>query len=189
MTVSLTGFMGCGKSSVGKRLSALLCCPFIDLDEYIVAKYGKSINEMFSDGGETFFRQQEEEALYEILDGAGQDEGRDLVLALGGGTMTSPRCASAVRNRSLCIYLKASPETLARNLSGAEAGKRPLLAEAAGQGHEAMVRQISLMLDRRGPTYMKYAHIVTDTDGKSIEETAGLIADLVRSCHPFHACP
>lgn len=189
MTVTLTGFMGCGKSSVGKRLSALLCCPFIDLDEYIMDRSGMSIRKMFSSGGETFFRQQEEEALYEILDGAGQEEGKDLVLALGGGTMTSPRCASAVRNGTLCIYLKASPETLARNLSDEEAGKRPLLAEAAGQGHEAMVRHISQMLARREPSYMKYAHIVTDTDGKSIEDTAGLIAEAVRSCHPSHACP
>ena len=71
--LSLIGFMGCGKSSVGRRLSQLLCCPFIDLDEVIVERAGKSIPEIFADDGEKAFRQMELEALRGIVGSHGQN--------------------------------------------------------------------------------------------------------------------
>ena len=71
--LSLIGFMGCGKSSVGRRLSQLLCCPFMDLDEVIVERAGKSIPEIFADDGEKAFRQMELEALRGIVGSHGQN--------------------------------------------------------------------------------------------------------------------
>ena len=67
MIISLIGFMGCGKSSVGRKLSQLLCCPFIDLDEVVEARAGKSVSEIFEEDGEAAFRSLELESLKGIL--------------------------------------------------------------------------------------------------------------------------
>ena len=69
MVIALTGFMGCGKSSVGRELSTLLGIPLIDLDQYIVKKAGRSIPDIFAQDGETAFRNLESEALKELLSG------------------------------------------------------------------------------------------------------------------------
>ena len=66
LIISLIGFMGCGKSSVGRRLSQLLCCPFIDLDNVIEEREGRTIAEIFATKGEAGFRQLESQALQDI---------------------------------------------------------------------------------------------------------------------------
>ena len=76
--------MGCGKSSVGRRLSRLLCCPFMDLDEIIEQKSGRTIPEIFAESGETGFRSIERNTLESIL--SDQTE-TPAVLSLGGGTV------------------------------------------------------------------------------------------------------
>ncbi len=188
MTISLTGFMGCGKSSVGQRLAALLCCPFMDLDSYIEDAEGESVSRIFSSKGEAYFREKEALALNALVQkGLVSTAATELVLALGGGTVTSGESAGIVRENT--IYLKASASTLAANLSKDVPAQRPLLSEAAAQGEEAMMRQISLMLEKRDRAYMNCAHIIIDTDGKSIDEIAEIIAWEIKSFHPFHACP
>ena len=72
MIISLTGFMGCGKSSVGRKLSELLCCSFMDLDDVIVERAGRSIPEIFETDGEAAFRQMEREVLRDIITSAGR---------------------------------------------------------------------------------------------------------------------
>ncbi len=69
MIVALTGFMGCGKSSVGRELSTLLGLPVVDLDQYIVRKAGRSIADIFAEDGESFFRDLETDSLNELLAG------------------------------------------------------------------------------------------------------------------------
>ena len=69
MIIALTGFMGCGKSSVGRELSTLLGLPVVDLDQYIVRKAGRSIADIFAEHGESFFRDLETESLKELLSG------------------------------------------------------------------------------------------------------------------------
>ena len=69
MIIALTGFMGCGKSSVGRELSTLLGLPVVDLDQYIVRKAGRSIADIFAEDGESFFRDLETEALSDLLAG------------------------------------------------------------------------------------------------------------------------
>ena len=191
MTISLTGFMGCGKSSVGQRLATLLCCPFMDLDSYIENAEEESVSGIFSSKGEAYFREQEALALNALVQkGLGCTDAPELVLALRGGTVTSGKCAGIVHENTICIYLKASASTLAANLSKDAPAQRSLLAEAAAQGKEAMIRQISLMLEKRDRAYMECAHIIIDTDGKSIDEIAERIAgEIIKSFHPFHACP
>ena len=240
MIISLTGFMGCGKSSVGRRLSQLLCCPFMDLDDVIIESAGRSIPEIFTSEGEEGFRRMELETLKEILSTseprqcaplapshcvgpspyAGvrrcqfrtsaltpienldchpeapschpeQSEGSiNLVLALGGGTVMTPECAEIVKEQTFCIYLKASIETLMEHLSG-EADGRPMLANTASAESSTSLRgaerrgnplydRIAELMDQRSETYEKTAHIIVDTDGKSIETIASEIASKLK---------
>jgi shikimate kinase len=162
MTITLTGFMGCGKSSVGRYLSELLCCPFTDLDEAICQKAGKSIPEIFTSEGEECFRRLESEALHSILTPSGAVR---MVLALGGGTVMTPECAELVKEKTTCIYLKASIETLIRHLE-TEASGRPML-----QG-DSLRSRIEELMSIRSETYETTAHITIETDGKSIEAIA-----------------
>ena len=155
--------MGCGKSSVGRRLSQLLCCPFMDLDQVIEEREGRSIPEIFSQDGEPEFRRIELEALKHIVGGR-----PSLVLALGGGAVMTTKCAEIVHSDTLCIYLKASVETLMEHLSGQTDG-RPML------GDSDLRTRIEELMALRSDTYEKTAHIVIDTDGKSIEAVASEI--------------
>lgn len=179
MTISLTGFMGCGKSSVGRKLSALLCCSYADLDTLIEEAQGRSIPEIFASDGESGFRHIETETLRSFL--RKQDTGQD-VLSLGGGTVMTPECAEIVHNQTLCIYLRASVETLARHLEG-EAEGRPMLASANEDGRspsEALRRRIGELMALRSATYEKTAHIIIDTDGKPIDMVAEEILSSIR---------
>ena len=122
--ISLIGFMGCGKSSVGKILATLLPeCRLIDLDTYIEEKQGKNIPEIFNEYGEAAFRRMEREALEEIF----SDKSRPrAILSLGGGTVTSEQCRQLIRQHTDCFYLRASTDTLLDNLEGHSDG-RPML--------------------------------------------------------------
>ena len=184
--------MGCGKSSVGRYLSELLCCPFTDLDEAICQKAGKSIPEIFTSEGEAGFRTLEAEVLQSILtpSGAESTEKQSLTsqamgpslygqmasaaspsslylktVALGGGTVMTPECAELVKEKTTCIYLKASIETLIRHLE-TEASGRPML-----QG-DSLRSRIEELMSIRSETYETTAHITIETDGKSIEAIA-----------------
>ena len=123
--ISLIGFMGCGKSSVGKILASLLPdCHLIDLDTYIEEKQGKIIPEIFNEYGEAAFRRMEREALEEIF--SDPDRPR-AILSLGGGTVTSGQCRQLIRRHTDCFYLRATTNTLLSNLEGHSEG-RPMLS-------------------------------------------------------------
>ena len=125
--ISLIGFMGCGKSSVGKILATLLPeCRLIDLDTYIEEKQGKDIPEIFNEYGEAAFRRMEREALEEIF--SDPDRPR-AILSLGGGTVTSEECRQLIRRHTECFYLRATTDTLLDNLEGHSEG-RPMLSSA-----------------------------------------------------------
>ena len=159
--------MGCGKSSVGRRLSELLCCRFMDLDTLIEEKEGRVIPEIFSSDGEKEFRRMEKETLESLV--TDQDEGKTLILALGGGCVMTPECARLVHEKTRCIYLRASTDTLITHLEGGTEG-RPLLAA------EDLRCRIHELMSQRSETYEATAHIIIDTDGKDIEEVAAEIS-------------
>ncbi|MBE6234168.1 MAG: shikimate kinase [Bacteroidales bacterium] len=198
MIISLIGFMGCGKSSVGRRLSELLCCSFMDLDDVIVEAAGRSIPEIFASDGEAEFRRMERDALEvvfnmqetrqsalspdlewqntdHILQTDTQHDQTDAerisaVLALGGGTVMTPECAEMVREHTLCVYLRASVDTLVSHLEGESSG-RPIL-----QGN--LRQRIEDLMARRSSTYENTAHVIIDTDGKSVSDIAKEISGL-----------
>lgn len=181
MIISLTGFMGCGKSSVGRKLSALLSCSYIDLDAFIEEDAGRSIPEIFANDGEPAFRRMEAEGLKKVIY-MGLEEERRFILSLGGGTVMTPECEQIVHEQTLCIYLRASVDTLVNHLEGESKG-RPMISAAS-----SLRERISELMSLRCATYERAAHIIIDTDGKSIEEICKEVISLISS-HPFRACP
>ena len=164
MTISLTGFMGCGKSSTGRALAERLGARFVDLDAEIVARDGRPIPEIFRDGGEAAFRAIELETLRAVLDEAAQAPG-DVVLALGGGALTLPESRELIFSRTRCVWLRTSLETIRERLGAADAS-RPLFADAEA------------LFARRAPIYAQ-APFAVDTDGLTPAEVASAILSVL----------
>ena len=157
MMITLTGFMGSGKTTVGKVLADFLGCPFMDLDDLVVKKAGKSIPDIFSQDGEPAFRALEAQVLRKTVDKYTEST---VVLALGGGAILAPASAALLHEKTVCIYLRATLDTLLQRLAGETAG-RPLADDSlAGR------------LAEREPVYEKTAHVIIDTDGLTPDEVA-----------------
>ena len=167
--------MGCGKSSVGRKLSQLLCCRFMDLDQVIEEKAGRSIPEFFASEGEASFRTMEKETLAEILDSDSCES--TLVLALGGGAVMQAECEKMVAERTRCIYLKATVDTLMSHLANEAAG-RPLLA--GNQDLSGLRKRICDLMELRSATYERCAAAIVITDDKSIEAISHEIIDIIK---------
>ena len=180
--ISLIGFMGCGKSSVGRILATLLPeCRLIDLDTYIEEKQGKGIPEIFNEYGEAAFRQMEREALEEIF----SDHARPrAILSLGGGTVTSESCRKLIRRHTECFYLRATTGTLLSNLEGHSEG-RPMLSSALPPSTEipnekdGLRQRIESLMRTRSPQYLATAHHIIDIDGQTFAQIATLIKETV----------
>ena len=213
--------MGCGKSSVGKVLSARLGCPFTDLDAAIVERIGCTIPEFFARHGEADFRTLESDVLSATLSrhtltghslpghtpspltpgnegiccsGRGGVSGGtapaiSAVLALGGGTVMTPDCAHMVQERTRCIYLRASLDTLIERLRNEAAGRPMLRTRTPDPGTEpcptpadadiALRERISSLLAQRSATYESVAHHIIDVDGLSVEDVARSILSTI----------
>ena len=157
MMITLTGFMGSGKTTVGKVLADFLGCPFMDLDDLVVKKAGKSIPDIFAQDGEPAFRELEAQILRKTVAKYAESTA---VLALGGGAVLAPASAALLREKTVCIYLRATLDTLLARLEGETAG-RPL-ADAS----------LADRLASREPIYEETAHVIIDTDGLSPDEVA-----------------
>jgi len=157
----LTGFMGSGKSSVGKVVAERLGRRFIDLDAEIVAKAGCSINDIFARDGEEAFREIESSKLEHIL-----SAGERIVLATGGGAVIAEQNRVLMHCRGIIINLKVTLEQVMFRLSGCS--DRPLLA-----GDGAANRAVRLMKQRE--QFYSEADIRIDTDGKSVEDVSAEI--------------
>ena len=180
--------MGCGKSSVGRRLSQLLCCPFMDLDAEIEKRCGCTVAEIFAERGEAEFRMFEKETLKDILETGGRvleippssstpacknqehpsNERPQMILALGGGAVMTPECEQMVHGQTKCIYLRTSVEELVARLTDESAG-RPLLASSD------LKTRIETLMSLRMETYERTAHHIIGTDSKTIDEVASEI--------------
>ena len=157
MMITLTGFMGSGKTTVGKVLADFLGCPFMDLDDLVVKKAGKSIPDIFAQDGEPAFRLLEAQVLRKTVEKYAESTA---VLALGGGAVLAPASAALLHEKTVCIYLRATLDTLLARLAGETAG-RPL-ADAS----------LADRLASREPIYEETAHVIIDTDGLSPDEVA-----------------
>lgn len=155
MILALTGYMGCGKSTVGRIIADALGCPFTDLDEAIEKAAGRTVAEIFAKDGEPAFRQMELKALKSML---GKYQSGTAVIALGGGTVTIPEAVKLLQDKTLCIWLKAPAHELESRV--ADSG-RPLADK------DFLERLVS-----REPIYAAASHVTIDTAGLSPEEIA-----------------
>jgi shikimate kinase len=118
-SVVLVGLMGCGKSAIGRRLAAKLGLPFVDADEEIEKAAGKSIEDIFTDHGEPYFRDGERKVLARLLRSGPQ------VLATGGGAFMNEETRAAIAENGVSVWLKAELPLLVRRVG--KRGNRPLL--------------------------------------------------------------
>lgn len=162
--VVLVGFMGSGKSSVGRELSRRFGARFVDVDERIESATGSPIRDLFAREGEPAFREREKAALREALSVKG------CVIATGGGAFSDEENRVLLRSYAPVVYLEAAVETLLERLAG-DLG-RPLLR---GGDREEVVREL---LSRRVPGY-RTADVTVRTDGRTVEEVAGQVADWI----------
>jgi shikimate kinase len=138
----LTGFMCSGKSTVGRRLARLLDWEFIDLDEAIAERAGKSVAEIFADAGEAVFRALEDQLLLEISVLATTHSAvRGVIVALGGGTLMDPE------NRELCasiatiVWLRCPVEVVEERFTQGGAGNRRPLWGSTEELEQRMVQR------------------------------------------------
>lgn len=125
--IFLTGFMGSGKTTVGKKLAKLLRVNFIDLDYYIEQKEKLSVQSLFDNFGEAAFRKMEKTCLDELL-----LKEKNTVVALGGGTICHENNLENIKNNGLLVYIELPPIALAQRLEKSKV-KRPLLKKYKGE--------------------------------------------------------
>ncbi len=166
MNVAIFGFMGVGKSSVGRLVAEALGMEFVDLDETIVADAGMEIPSIFRERGEKGFRELEKEATRTI---AARD---GVVIACGGGTVLDEDNLEALRVNSRMILLTADPETILRRVE-ADGDTRPLLSD------EEKVEPIAQLLGQRMPRYLEAADKAVDTSGKTQAQVSREIIDYI----------
>lgn len=164
--LALLGFMGSGKSTVGRKTAELLSWSFLDLDEVFVEAEGESIAAFFASHGEAAFRAREVSLLKKVLDEA--DAGGPLVLALGGGIIESPEAREWLTKRGGVVFLDI------------EAGQA--WSRAAGTGRPLAVdyESFEALLARRRNLYEGVADWVMPVESRTVEELAAEIAELVR---------
>lgn len=168
----LIGFMGAGKTSVGKELAELLGCVLYDTDQETERRAGMAISDIFRLQGEENFRKMETDTLRDLLEQAGQNGGYTVISA-GGGLALREENQRLLREHAICIYLKTSPEQVLLRLQGDTT--RPLL-----QGGNVR-EKVEELLAARGPVYEKTADITADTDGRTPGEIAREIAAFAKS--------
>ncbi len=146
----MVGLMGCGKTSVGRRLSARLDLPFVDADEEIETAAGKTITEIFADHGEAHFRDGERKVIARLLKNGPQ------VLATGGGAFMHPETRQNIKRTGISIWLKAELPVLMRRVMRRD--NRPLLKTA---DPEARMREL---MTERYPIYAEADLIANSRD-------------------------
>ncbi len=158
MNIYLIGFMGSGKSTVGKKLAIALNWSFIDLDDVIAAQEGLSIPEIFESQGEEYFREAESRALKTV---AGKSE---MVIACGGGTPCSDENFSVIKETGITIYLKMSVSALVSRLEKSKT-IRPLVA---GKEKKEMEATVQRLCNERSHWY-EQADIITESLNADVE--------------------
>ena len=163
--IYLTGFMGTGKTAVGRRLSRELGLELMDIDDLILKKEGRSINDIFADSGEPYFRKAEKEALKEVAAKSGR------VAACGGGIVIDPENIATMKQTGRLICLSARPEVILERTK--RHSHRPLLNVLDP------LAKIKELLEARRPYYEK-AEFTVDTSDLSVGEVVQKIISAVK---------
>ena len=161
--IFLTGFMGSGKSTIGKKLAAQLQVRFIDTDDRIEALHAIEIKDIFKNEGENRFREYEETLLAEII-----NKEDPAVISLGGGTLLSEINLEKVLSSGTLIYIKSAPSEIWNRIK--HSTRRPLLRKDGEEWNKEMyLERIAHLMKEREKGY-RMAHMVLDRDGKEVDE-------------------
>lgn len=172
MNIVLTGFMGTGKTSVGKRVAERLSMTFLDMDGVIEERQERKISDIFANEGEPFFRDIERALVVELAQCSG------LVIATGGGVVLNKANTRDFEESGLVFCLNARPETILARVE--KEGHRPLLEDGE------KMRNIMRILESRRKIYGAIA-LQVDTTSLSIEEVADRVIGIYRSQPPIPA--
>lgn len=155
--IMLIGFMGSGKTTVGRQLAAAMKRPFIDMDAEIIKSEGMPITQIFSERGEEYFRKLETQLLQELSRNT-----VPMVISAGGGVPIQPQNQSCLKELGMVVLLQTSTDVLVERLQGDNS--RPILH--GGELHN----KISELQRQREPIYGQVSDTVITTDRKTIEE-------------------
>ena len=170
--IILIGYMGAGKTTVGKALARELGLPFYDLDWYIEERFRRTIPQIFAEKGEEGFRRIEQHVLHEVA------EFEDLIISSGGGTPCFFDNMEYMNRQAMTVYLKATPETLFQHLKMGKT-ERPLLK---GKTDEELMDFIRSSLATREPFYSRARYTLDVSpldDYDKIKDTVRLLRDLL----------
>jgi len=163
--IILIGFMGAGKSVTAGRLADLLKRELVSTDELIVQREGRTINDIFKDSGESYFRKVEKAVVADV------SQNDNLVIDCGGGVILDPDNVSSLRKKGVVFYLAASPEVIYERVKNQR--HRPLLK---GENPRAKIKEL---LNSRQPHYQAAAHHTIDTSNKTIEQVVNEVQSLM----------
>ncbi|QDV30751.1 Shikimate kinase [Planctopirus ephydatiae] len=182
MKISLIGYRGTGKTTIGAKLAEHLQLKFIDADQLLQERAGRKISEIFATDGEAVFRQLEADLIHELTNSP-----ESLVLSTGGGVILRPENRAALQSAGPVVWLKATPRTICTRLrlDSATAHQRPaLLAETKPDQtpEQQMLYEVTTLLARREPFYQETASLDVTTDERDeaqiVRETLEKLADL-----------
>ena len=173
--IYLTGFRGTGKTSVGTLLARSLGRTVIDLDGVVTANAGKSIREIFQDGGEAAFRELETSALESV------SQAENAVISLGGGGILRAGNRAVIRSTGTCFWLECDAETIALRLQQDQVSveQRPALTTLDE------LQEIRELLQARHALYQEASDYRVDTAGMTIEQVADQIIELLPGNAPL----
>lgn len=158
----LTGYRGCGKSTLAKLLAQSIGIPSVDLDDVIESTAGKSIKQIFAEETEVGFRDREELALVEV------SQRTPHVVALGGGSILRPSNREKIAATGWCVWLDAKPETLVRRLAGdsTTSDRRPALTD------QSVLDEVSQVMAQRESLYRDASDLRIDTTDRTMQSIA-----------------
>ncbi len=165
--VILIGFMGCGKSTVGLKLSYRLRKSVIDTDKEIEKEEKRSISDIFQQDGEAYFRNKETECLQKLIETSGNQ-----IISAGGGLPMREANRELLHQLGQVIYLRAKAETIYERLK--HDTSRPLLQ---GEHPEEKIR---ILMAEREQNYEKAADVIIDVDGKDFDQILREIEEMIQ---------
>lgn len=165
--IILIGFMGAGKTTIGKILAKNKEMQFVDTDERIISEQGVSIPEIFDTHGEPYFRDMETDLLHRML-----KDTQNAVISVGGGMPVREENRSLLRKLGCVIYLSASKETILSRVKND--GSRPML------NGDDLESRVTALMKARESLYRQAAHLDIRTDGRSISQVLQIIEQETR---------